>query len=129
MATDEELAQFRLRFKAITADMADDDEVRMYIDDAHRVVDDDSAWREADRPIGVLYMAAHLVMMARAADTQAKQGGVQTGAVTSITVADRTVQFDTSSQETTSGSGLSQTIYGQQYLMMLRRNPVFIMRA
>lgn len=117
------LMNFRTRFPDFTED---DATVSVFLDDAARVVDGDDSWVAADRPIATVYLAAHLLQMRKLAAYQYAGGGA--GEVRSIKVEDRMVSFASASASSIR-SGLSQTVYGQQYLSMLRRNTIFIKRA
>lgn len=126
--------QFHARFPEFTED---DSTISLYIQDAARVVNANTAWTTADKPIATVYLAAHLLMMHKlAASAYSSASAIGAGgAVRSISVEDRTVSFATPNQSTSlnSKTGLSQTIYGQQYLDMLRRvsggTVVFLQRA
>jgi hypothetical protein len=75
-----------------------------------------------------VYLAAHMLKMRLNAQKD-YTSGVSTGVVRSISVQDRSVTYDTGSQSAVTKVGLAQTFYGQEYLTMLRRHPVFLLRA
>lgn len=128
-ATDPLFMEFQVRFPEITEN---DATIALFLKDAKRIVDGNASWSVEDRSIATVYLAAHLMLVRKSAQSSYESGNVATGAVKSISVEDRTVTFDTSSSSQsaqTSRYGLGQTGYGQQYLSMLRRLPQFILRA
>jgi hypothetical protein len=128
------LIQFQLRFPEL---IFDDNLISVYIQDAKRVVDADDSWQIADRDIATVYLAAHLLQMRKIAAQRASSTSstiVDAGPIKTITAADRTVTFATNSTsikaaQSVQKTGINQTVYGEMYLSMLRRNVIFIKRA
>jgi hypothetical protein len=120
------LAGFRKRFSEFKED---DGSISLAIADAALIVDADDSWRPEDRATAKIYLAAHLLQMGRISASRYESGGQNVGAVKTIRVEDRMISYDTQGSKTAqavSSSGLAQTIYGQRYLSMLRRNVIVL---
>jgi hypothetical protein len=125
------LEEFQARFPEV---LDNDTTILLFLGDAAQVVNANPVWRPQDRPLAILYLTAHMLLMRKKGASEYSSGGVSTGDVRSISVGDRTVSFGTgnssnSKQGANTRTGFNQTTYGQEYLAMLRRNPVFLSRA
>ncbi len=119
--------EFHLRFPEFTED---DGVVSLYLRDATAIVDSaDVGWSDADRAMAILYYAAHLLQMRYIAAQSRTTGGGETGPVLSIRVEDRSVSYGDPRQGAALKSGLSESYYGKQYLMLRRRYADWLTRT
>jgi hypothetical protein len=133
-AVDPLLMAFQAHFPEFTED---DSTIQIYLKEAKSFVDTSGNvdWSADDSATATIYLAAHFLQMKKLASLLSDTGGIELGQVKSITVEDRTVSFATPSTSNR-GSGnsasqlsLSNTVYGQRFLALLRNRPRFLMRA
>jgi len=89
-------------------------------------------WRESDYKPGVIYLAAHIMVIDGVLDdiggTSVTVGGTTyetAGALSGVKVGDVDVRFGTSGGGAGGGisrTGYASTVYGQRYLELLQRN-------
>lgn len=109
-AVDAEVAALRARYPAFAS--VPSATIRYWLDDAARFVD--SSWTDADRPIGLLACAAHhMAMNGLGSEAATPQG------VTSFKSGTFSATVDAHQAGRT---GMSATRYGQEFLMLTRRN-------
>ncbi len=122
------LSNFKLRFPEFTEG---DTIITVYLADAARVIARETFWDADDIPVATVYLAAHYLKLrldAKEAYESASTG--ISGDPRIIRVEDQMVAFDTSSAKSSTGkSGLSSTLYGQHFLAMRRRYPIWKKRA
>lgn len=119
--------EFHLRFPEFTED---DGVISLYLRDAASTVADAGvSWSEADRALATVYLAAHLLQMRMNAKTQHEAGGLETGAVRMIRVEDRTVSYGDPLAGMAKAGSFGSSYYGQNYMSLLRKYPVWKLRA
>jgi hypothetical protein len=114
-------ATFKARYPEFAA--VSDALVQLVLDDAIGDVGD--TWVEKDRARAQMLLAAHtLTMEGEPGRTATGQGSAGTGAVRRRKVGDVEVEFATpgSSQTGFAATGYVASIYGQEYLALLRKN-------
>lgn len=109
-AVDAEVAALRARYPAFAS--VPSATIRYWLDDAARFVD--WSWTDADRPIGLMAVAAHhMAMNGLGSEAATPQG------VTSFKSGTFSATVDARQAGRT---GMSATRYGQEFLMLTRRN-------
>ena len=130
MAADADIFKFRSRFPEFDYDIIGDPDIADALDFALLWIDP-LVWSPTDFPHAVLLWSAHMLSLKQIqlASTQLGGTGETDLFVGSISFGERRVMFrqrrGMSSKETGTGPGealLSETIYGQMYLMLRNRN-------
>jgi hypothetical protein len=121
------LFEFQTRFPEFTEG---DTTILIYINDAKRIINRNDSWADEDKNTAIVYLAAHFLQLRKLAALLSASGGLQTGQVKSVTVEDRTVSYATFNPlQMMNSLKLSSTVYGTEYLTMLRRNTVWLQRG
>lgn len=110
---------------------ADEDKITLAIEDAGDEVDA-NIWMTKDYAKGVLFLAAHFLVSGTTQAELIEEGGGTgssggSGDIASESLGRFSVSYDTSSESSSSSSSsdeldLTETVYGQRYLHLLRRN-------
>lgn len=116
--------EFRAQFGEFAA--LQDADILKYIELAKLFVDE--TWLEADYKPALLYLAAHYAAMARSAALLSGVGGGSGSYVRSVSFGDRRIVYGTpaggvaAEAKMPTESLFGTTMYGQLYLLLLRRN-------
>lgn len=125
------LRLFRVKFPEIEAD---DATVMMTINDVKATLKQENCWYTTDLETATLLLAAHSLAMKSISATQYASGGLETGAIRTISIEDRTVSFG---NQTSSGQGTgtivrkgyAETAYGRQFQALSLRQVRTVLRA
>lgn len=99
----------------------DEDQIQLCIDEASRSVD--STWVEADAPVAILYLAAHLLVTDQSQIGDQVLVGQQSGAVQSESFGPMSVSYAAPTMNSlTSNAEFGSTEYGRRYLRLLNNN-------
>lgn len=113
------VVEFKVRFPVFTG--IADATVQMILDEA--TVEVGPTWIEAYRTPGVLYLAAHLLASQGLGYSAGSGGAAVTGAIKRRKVGDVETEFaGAAAGGSGDASNYSSTVYGQQYLRLLRKN-------
>jgi len=112
--------QFKARFPQLAA--TSDPVVQVFLNEADAECGE--TWTDKDRALAVLYLAAHLMVSQGASGASSGGGGAAlAGTIKRTKVGDvETEYFGSDANAAASGSGTASTIYGREYLRLMRRN-------
>lgn len=117
------VSTFKARFPEFAS--VEDATIEVVLAEAIGTVGED--WIERDRTPGVLYLTAHLLAVQGVGVSvgTGSGGAAVTGAIKSMSVGDVSLSFGGVAGSPSTGGALDiyrSTVYGQQYLSLLRRN-------